>query len=429
MKLKIIDFSIIRNASWMIAEKTVSILGVIFITAYMAKYIGPESFGKITFATAIFAITQTLALLGSDTILFKRISRNPRSGAALMFSTNRLRQACFLAFSAIILLYTGLREDFTTFYFCAATFLASFFSLKDVFAIYHDARLESRFNTLANVAGLASALLARWLIVFFDLHLYFLAIPIVMVYLIPYLIRHHLYHRRHPGFSAPGRIRRKYVRYLLASGLPLAVSNVSIAIYTRLAQLFLMWFVSAAVLGIYSVAITLATAWMFVTDAVITSFFAKIFAYRREDAMRAAAKLNGLVLTIALAIVAGIVWLGKPVIALLYGEQYLAAYAAMGVLAVATLLSALGTVAYKYIVLFSGYGFLSRKMLLVFIINIPLSYGLIRQYGMMGAAYSTLLTELLSLTVLNYLFQRGAVLKMHLRSLNPALYLRRPSGK
>lgn len=68
-------------------------------------------------------------------------------------------------------------------------------------------------------------------------------------------------------------------------------------------------------------------------------------------------------------------------------------------------------------------------MLLVFIINIPLSYGLIRQYGMMGAAYSTLLTELLSLTVLNYLFQRGAVLKMHLRSLNPALYLRRPSGK
>ncbi|OJH82437.1 membrane protein [Serratia marcescens] len=187
----------------MIAEKTVSILGVIFITAYMAKYIGPESFGKITFATAIFAITQTLALLGSDTILFKRISRNPRSGAALMFSTNRLRQACFLAFSAIILLYTGLREDFTTFYFCAATFLASFFSLKDVFAIYHDARLESRFNTLANVAGLASALLARWLIVFFDLHLYFLAIPIVMVYLIPYLIRHHLYHRRHPGFSAP----------------------------------------------------------------------------------------------------------------------------------------------------------------------------------------------------------------------------------
>ncbi|MCR2683447.1 polysaccharide biosynthesis protein, partial [Salmonella enterica] len=65
MKLKIIDFSIIRNASWMIAEKTVSILGVIFITAYMAKYIGPESFGKITFATAIFAITQKLALLGS----------------------------------------------------------------------------------------------------------------------------------------------------------------------------------------------------------------------------------------------------------------------------------------------------------------------------------------------------------------------------
>jgi len=64
-------------------------------------------------------------------------------------------------------------------------------------------------------------------------------------------------------------------------------------------------------------------------------------------------------------------------------------------------------------------------MFLVFIINIPLSYFLIRQYGMMGAAYSTLLTELLSLTLLNYFFRRGAVLQMHLRSLNPWTYIRR----
>jgi hypothetical protein len=44
---------------------------------------------------------------------------------------------------------------------------------------------------------------------------------------------------------------------------------------------------------------------------------------------------------------------------------------------------------------------------------------------MMGAAYSTLLTELLSLTVLNYLFRRGVVLQLHLRSLNPLTYIRR----
>lgn len=75
--------------------------------------------------------------------------------------------------------------------------------------------------------------------------------------------------------------------------------------------------------------------------------------------------------------------------------------------------------------MFSGYGFLSKKMFLVFIINIPLSYCLIRQYGIMGAAYSTLLTELLSLTLLNYVFRRGVVLQMHLRSLNPLTYLRR----
>ncbi|MDW7544387.1 polysaccharide biosynthesis C-terminal domain-containing protein, partial [Klebsiella pneumoniae] len=74
-----------------------------------------------------------------------------------------------------------------------------------------------------------------------------------------------------------------------------------------------------------------------------------------------------------------------------------------------------------FIARFSGYTFLSKKMLSVvifsFIINIPLIY----YYGMLGAAVATLLTELLSLTIFNYLFRRGIVLKMHLMTFFPRL--------
>jgi O-antigen/teichoic acid export membrane protein len=46
----------------MISEKIISIFGLIFVTSFVAKYIGPENFGKLTFAGSLFAIVQTISL-------------------------------------------------------------------------------------------------------------------------------------------------------------------------------------------------------------------------------------------------------------------------------------------------------------------------------------------------------------------------------
>nr|EKV4725852.1 polysaccharide biosynthesis protein [Klebsiella pneumoniae] len=54
----------------MMAEKVISILGLIFITSYVAKYVGPHVFGQIAFATSLFQITQVISQLGSDVIIF-----------------------------------------------------------------------------------------------------------------------------------------------------------------------------------------------------------------------------------------------------------------------------------------------------------------------------------------------------------------------
>ena len=57
MKLKVF-----RNSFWMILEKVISIFGLIFVTSYVAKYIGPSAFGAISFAASLFVIIQAIAL-------------------------------------------------------------------------------------------------------------------------------------------------------------------------------------------------------------------------------------------------------------------------------------------------------------------------------------------------------------------------------
>lgn len=77
--------------------------------------------------------------------------------------------------------------------------------------------------------------------------------------------------------------------------------------------------------------------------------------------------------------------------------------------------SILGIINARFISYKSGYKYLLYKTLLLAIVSIPLSYFLITSYGIVGAATSILIMEILSCTIFNYFFERNIILKSHLR--------------
>ena len=67
---------VFSNSLWMMSEKLISIFGLIFVTSFVAKYIGPENFGKLTFVGSIFAIVQTIAMMGIENVIFQKTAKN-----------------------------------------------------------------------------------------------------------------------------------------------------------------------------------------------------------------------------------------------------------------------------------------------------------------------------------------------------------------
>lgn len=413
----------------MIFEKIISIFGLIFVTSYVAKYIGPSAFGAISFAASLFVIIQAISLFGSEHLVFKRVSQKKRSGINLMQSTKLLRGVVFVFSSLLVLTYVYYTFDFLTLVFCIASCVATYFITQDVLVIYNDATLNSKFNTIANAVGLIISLGIRFVVSHFELPVIYLAIPIVTTTLIPYFIRLYFFSKTEIRDNVVNRkilwdVRRRYIRYMFFAGLPLAISGVSITLYTRLSQLVLAKYGSTAELGVFSAASVLASSWTFITLAFITSFFSEIYKIKDDKtAIKVTAKLNGLVIAICVVVVLGVVIVGEPVILLLYGEEYRGAYPIMVILSIATAFSAMGPVAHRYIIKQSGYHYLSYKTVVVFLINIPLTFVLVPKYGVMGAAVTSLLTEFISLTILNYFFQKGVIARIHLLTLDPRVYL------
>ena len=79
------------NSLWMMSEKLIAIFGLIFVTSFVAKYIGPENFGKLTFVGSIFAIVQTLSLMGTENVIFQKTAKSRKFGENIIYASRRLR--------------------------------------------------------------------------------------------------------------------------------------------------------------------------------------------------------------------------------------------------------------------------------------------------------------------------------------------------
>lgn len=402
------------NAIWIMLEKSVNIIGLIYINSLMAKYIGPDNFGKINIATSVFLFVQTLAWFGGQSIIFKRMSENARSGVALAMRTQNQRRFFFLLSSGAVLLYLYFFTDPMVFLFGVANCIATYFIVMDFFSIYNNTQLKSKINTLTNVAGLSVALLIRFFITHFKLPVYTFTIPIVVIPLLPYLMRLVYFHYT-TQIKASSRGGGVYNRYMLSTGGALILSSLSADIYTQISGIFLANILSYADLGIYSVALTLGGAWSFVVLALITSFFSKIYGEKEPLTIeKLLIKINRIVILFSLIALGGFWLLGEWVIHLLYGDKYMAAVTITPIIIVGTMFASLGTICYRYMIKESGYGYLAKKMFLCCLLTVPLSWLMIHAFGIKGAAYCFLAVELLSCTFLNYFFRDKTIFKMHL---------------
>ncbi len=246
-----------------------------------------------------------------------------------------------------------------------------------------------------------------------------LSVPIVLATLIPYLIKKYIFSRKavYSGDDS-NNYYRHYRRYILGVGKKLVLYSLSVSIFTKTSQLFL-GYKSASDLGIYTVALTLGTSFYFVLVALISSFMPKIYQQSDLDQSQTmVAKLNAAVIIISFFAFIFFYIFGEWIINKLYGIEFSDAAKILPIMVVVCLFSGISTVSEKYMMKFNAYSYLQKKTNILLMFNIIITAILIYYWGIMGAVYSILMTEIFSATILNYFFNHRLILKSHIKMLN-----------
>lgn len=408
------------NTAWILGEKTAAALAGIFITVHVARYLGPGAFGLISLALAVVALITPLIKLGSDNVIFNRLAHKRHSGLLLMAASTRVRAINYVVICALLTLGAQLHFDTPQQKLVFSLLIwGSFFTTHEIYGLFFDSSLDSKFNTVAQNSALIVGVALKFALIKLGAILVFFALAHILQWAISYGIKRHLFkHKTRDVTHTLKRRSRRHTRHIVRVGLPLAISSLSVAIYTRTDQLMLGSMLDETHVGWYSAALTLSQGWMMFPIALMTSWMVGI-----NEAARSARRglfehrvrhLFVVVFLIALVPATVMGLFSEAVIALLYGSDYGPAAEVLRITAISSVFSVLGTTAFNVITVMGGYGFLLRKMLLVSALNIGLNALLIPRFGLVGAACSTLVAEILSAVVLNLFYQKGRVLTLQL---------------
>ena len=204
-------------------------------------------------------------------------------------------------------------------------------------------------------------------------------------------------------FPPPCRPTQKYFLIdLLKKGSPFALVSIFINIYSYIDSLILSAYASDEIVGYYNASYRLFEAPLFVTDSLAIALFPTVSKLYREDRRSVQKLLSGLIqkaVPLALWVSLATAFLSGDVIRLLFGAQYEPAARVLPVLIFTLVIIAPNTIIGTSLRAMDRQKLSAWMAGLACVLNVGLNMVVIPRYSYMGAAWTTLATELFVLAV------------------------------
>ena len=384
-----------KNTAWLMLGRVLSML-VGFI---IARYLGPQSFGDLSFAIAFTGIFAAVGALGLDSFIIREIINRPEDKNMILGSAFWMRVAVnLLLIPAAVLIYLWFRsraviKDESLGMLIAFCGLASLFKSFNIIDSYFQSQVQSKFVVQVQNVCLVISAAIKVLLIILDLPVIYFALALAADALMLAIGLIIIYHRRALQDITRWRFDSDQAKGLLQQSWPLILSAVMVSLYMQIDIVMLKTKGSEAV-GIYSAAARISEAWFFIPVAIVTSVFPAIIHARKTDLARYYKRLQNLYdLLIGMSLpVALIVSVGADlIIKLIYTDQYEGAGLMLAIHIWSGVFVFLGSASSQYL-LAEGYTLISlQRTIIGAVVNILLNLWLIPLYSGVGASISTLI--------------------------------------
>ena len=412
------------NSSWMFAEYCLKIISAIFVTIYIARYLGPEDFGVLSYALAVVTIFMAVTRLGMESILVRELARHTEQAKDNMGTAFMLMLvAAFIGLLVLsILIYLFESDPHTKIYIWIISTGLVFQSFL-VVDYGFQAQVKAKYSSVAKSVAIGISSLIKVSFVWMQADLLLFAIAYALEYAIVGLllvITHFV--KKQPRFLF--LFQKDLAKFFLKSAWPMVLSAVSAMLYMRIDQIMIKNMLDVHQLGLYAAATKIYEGWTIVPYVLSISLLPAIVKLKASSPISYETnltKLFSLLFWLGI-IVATITTLGGEwIIGVSFGAEFIEAKSVLAIVMWTAAFTALGTVSARYFTVEGMEKKIAIRTVFALIINVIINIILIPIYGIEGAAVATLITIFITNYLFNYVDKE---LKQLVNICNNAILLR-----
>ena len=410
------------NTSWLLAERIFRMGVLLFVGIYVARYLGPERYGLLSYSNSFVGIFTAIALLGLDGIVVRELVKSPENRDKLLGTSFILKVVgTLLMWLMILVALFFTNNDLLTNLLIAVIAFSVIFQAFNVIEFNFQAEVKLKYVVHAQLVQLLVTSVTKIILVVQELPLIWFASAFCLdaIILAVGLIYTYSYKRERIFFW---QWDSKYAKALLLESWPLMFSYMSYLIYAKIDRVMIKEMMDEYSVGIYSAAYVLYEAPLFISLMVAKSIYPLLVQYYHDNKNKLFnyyTILSSYMTLLSYMIVLFFYIFHEELIQLTFGDDYEDSSRILVLLSLGLIPMFNAFLRSSYLTISGNQKIILYTTMFSAILNIILNYFMINIFGVQGAVYATVSTQILSLFVLNIAFTETRVLFfIHAKSLS-----------
>ena len=389
---------IIDNIGWLFFDKVLRMGLGLLVGVWIARYLGPEKFGLLSFATALVGLFGPIAGLGLQSVVVRDIVRDPSKKEETL-GTAALMQFIggLLAYGLILGTIFWMRPDEALTKALVAILGAMLILKASEIAVYwFESQVLSKYIVWVQNGNFLIFALIKITLILTNAPLITFAWATMVEALSAALFLLVMLNMQGPRLLQL-RVSLERAQNLYADSWPLLLSGVAIVIYMKIDQLMLGEMVGNDAVGIYSAALRISEAWYFIPMIIASSVFPSILEAKKRSDLEYRQRLQhlfDLMTWLSIIVAFPMTFLATSFVSILYGNIYVESGIVLAIHIWTSLFVFFGVASSNWFLIENLQKLVLIRAVLGAAINMGLNFLLIPHFYTIGAAVATLITAI-----------------------------------
>jgi len=418
---------ILVGSSWALLARMVAAGMALAINIVVAQFYGAEVIGILAILTSFLMLATMFTLCGTGMSILRLIPEHIiKYSPTSAFRVYRKAQYIVICISFVTGIIYFFFSDFIAENIFSKQHLSFYFKISSVFIVFNSIMILNTqaarglklmkyfalMQFLPQTSNLILLILMGLFLLDKDVPIYAFLLSSVITGIIGWIMMKLAFKRR---MQSEDIVKNMSTRVILSTSLPMFMTITMNFILGQIGVIILGMFRSDAEVGYFSIAVKLATLTSFILAAInsiAAPKFSELFHSGKMDELFYIAKKSAkLIFWSTSPLLFLLVVLGKPILGLLFGNEFSIAYIALLFIAVGQFVNSISG-STDFFMNMTGHQIILRNiMLAAAILNVTLNFILIPSLGMNGAAIASMVSmsfwNITTLLFIRYKFGRS----------------------